>query len=281
MSLSTRDDGLDGKRAALRVLTLNVWGHGGSWHERRRILQAGLSALQPDLIALQETIVRDGYDQVEELLGTDVHIAHQSGRHADGTGVSIVSRLPIAAVHEVDLHVTARCGDFPCTVLAVEVETAPPIGRVLFVNHFPSWQLDFEQERELQAVAAARFIDRLAGDSPMHVVVAGDLDADPDAASIRFWTGHQSLDGMSVCYRDAWASAHPGESGHTFTPANPLMAPAAPDWPYRRIDYILVRCGEHAGSSLQIDSCDLAFDAPREGVWASDHFGVFATLRAR
>jgi hypothetical protein len=30
------------------------------------------------------------------------------------------------------------------------------------------------------------------------VVVAGDIDATPDAASIRFWTGKQSLAGLTA-----------------------------------------------------------------------------------
>ena len=48
------------------------------------------------------------------------------------------------------------------------------------------------------------------------------LDADPSAGSVRFWCGRQALDGMSVCYRDAWESAHPDEAGHTFTRRNAL-----------------------------------------------------------
>jgi hypothetical protein len=32
--------------------------------------------------------------------------------------------------------------------------------------------------------------------------------------------GKQSLDGMSVCYRNAWDSRHRGEAGHTFSAQN-------------------------------------------------------------
>jgi hypothetical protein len=46
----------------------------------------------------------------------------------------------------------------------------------------PNWQLQFERERELQAVAAARVLEELAGGFDTHVVLAGDLTADPDAA---------------------------------------------------------------------------------------------------
>ena len=90
---------------------------------------------------------------------------------------------------------------------------------------------------------------------------------------MRFWTGRQSLDGTSVCHRDAWARIHPGEPAPTFTPdENPLVAD--PDWPFRAIDHILVRCGEHGGPTLPIHACRRIFDDPP----ASDHFGLLAEL---
>jgi hypothetical protein len=64
----------------------------------------------------------------------------------------------------------------------------------------------------------------------VQVVLAGDLDATPDAASVRFWRGRQSLGSMSVCYRDAWGSTHPDEPGHTFTAENPLVTAENWDW---------------------------------------------------
>jgi hypothetical protein len=78
-------------------------------------------------------------------------------------------------------------------------------------------QLTHEAEREQQTVAVARFIEDMVDGASVHVIVAGDMDATPDAASIRFWTGKQSLDGLSVCYRDAWSACHPGDPGLTFT----------------------------------------------------------------
>jgi endonuclease/exonuclease/phosphatase family metal-dependent hydrolase len=78
----------------------------------------------------------------------------------------------------------------------------------LFAHHNPSWQLGFEHERELQAVAAARFVEELVGQRDVnHVVLAGDFNATPDSAGVRFWRGLQSLSGTSVCYRDALGRA--------------------------------------------------------------------------
>jgi len=132
---------------------------------------------------------------------------------------------------------------------------------LLFVNHLPSWQLSFEHERELQAVPVARFVEELVARRDRHVVLVGDFDADPGAASVRFWSGRQSLGGLSVCYRDAWESAHPGEPGHTFTPDRPPPR-ADPDWPFRRIDYIFVRCGLHGGPTLAMER---RIDEPQHG----------------
>jgi endonuclease/exonuclease/phosphatase family metal-dependent hydrolase len=47
--------------------------------------------------------------------------------------------------------------------------------------------------------------------------------------------------------------------------------------PPRRIDYIMVGCGD-TGPHLRIAACHLAFDQPIDQTWASDHFGVVADL---
>ncbi|MFL5626831.1 MAG: endonuclease/exonuclease/phosphatase family protein [Ktedonobacteraceae bacterium] len=260
----------------IRVVTMNLWGRRGAWAERRLVIRDGLRALRPDLVAFQEAIKNDEYDQVIDLLGPAFHVAHQAGREPDGQGISIASRWPLEDVREVDLNVTSRTRDFACTTLVAEILAPHPVGPLLFVNHLPNWQLNFEYERELQAVTAARFLEERASAGSLHVVLAGDFDADPDSASVRFWSGRQSLGGTSVCYRDAWESKHPGDPGHTFTPRNPLVADW--DWPFRRIDYIFVRCGDHGGPTLEVSTCTHLFDEPVDGVWASDHFGLVADL---
>jgi endonuclease/exonuclease/phosphatase family metal-dependent hydrolase len=50
------------------------------------------------------------------------------------------------------------------------------------------------------------------------------------------------------------------------------------DWPFRRIDYVLVRLGAHGGHALDVAACKRIFDEPVNGVWASDHFGLVADL---
>jgi endonuclease/exonuclease/phosphatase family metal-dependent hydrolase len=264
----------------LRVLTLNHWGMGGDWGSRRAVLIEGLRELDPDLVAFQETVKTDEHDTAAELVGGGYHVVHQTiGLLGDGNCAAIASRWPVRRVDELDQHLTPRTADFPTTTLLVEVEAPDPIGSVLFVNHLPSWKPQHELERELQTVATARSVEAIVAERPMHVVLAGDLDATPDAASIRFLRGLQSLDGMSVYYRDAWEAIHGSAAGHTFTTRNPLMLDESDvrQEVNRRIDYIFVRCDEN-GPTLPIVSCALAFDQPVDGVWASDHFGVVADL---
>lgn len=248
-----------GEPGRMRVATLNIWAHHGDWPARRAALRAGFAELAPDLVALQETIG----EQAREILDAGFEIVHSARRDEDGMGISIASRRPIDRVEEIPLEGSERDEGFPCTTLVATV------GDTHFVNHFPSWKPEQELERERQALQAARRLQQLDG----HVIVAGDFDADPDAASMRFWLGRQSLDGTSVCYRDAWARIHPGRPAPTFTPdENPLVAD--PDWPFREIDHILVRCGTHGGPTLPIVDCRRIFDAPP----ASDHFGLMADL---
>jgi endonuclease/exonuclease/phosphatase family metal-dependent hydrolase len=280
----------------MRVVTQNVWGwyyplkgrgigrprlgapRPAAWSARRSVLAEGLRALAPDLVAFQEAIRHGDYDQVTDLLGPGYEVAHQTRREADGSGVSIASRWPLGQVQEVDLQVTPRTAGFLPVALVAEVQAPPPIGPLLFVNHKPNFELALEHERGLQAVTTATRLERLAAGRERHVVVAGDFDATPDAASMRFWRGRQALGDTSVCYRDAWEHTHPDDPGHTFTPANPMVADGT--WPLergRRIDHILVRCADH-GPSLDIVACARLFDQPSGGVWASDHFGVVADL---
>ncbi|MER7459744.1 endonuclease/exonuclease/phosphatase family protein [Micromonospora sp. NPDC126480] len=271
----------DPRPGRIRVLTVNLLSpeHAG-WDQRRRVLRAGIADLRPDVVALQETVWGNGYDQAADLLGPDYQVARHSARSADGVGAALASRWPLGGVHEVDLHVTARTAGLPWAAAVVAEVVAPdPVGPFLFVHHKPSWEIGYGFERESQAVTCARFVERLVGQRDIHVVLAGDFDDTPDSASIRFWTGRQSLQDMSVAYRDAWSTVHPSEPGHTFSPDNPLVRAGEMALELgRRIDYIMVRCGVH-GPTLDVVDCFRAFDEPVDGVWGSDHFALVADLQ--
>ncbi len=97
----------------------------------------------------------------------------------------------------------------------------PDEGDVAFIAATASWRLDAEAVRERQAVALSDLDARHRTDLP--TIMAGDFNTDPDAASMRYLTGRQSLAGRSVHYHDAWEVAGNG-LGHTWTVDNPNAA---------------------------------------------------------
>jgi len=73
-----------------------------------------------------------------------------------------------------------------------------------------------------------------------------------------------------------WESVHGDADGWTFTPHNPLTAIDEPGLDRgRRIDHLLVRCGDH-GPTLRIADAGLAVHEPVDGGQPSDHYAVFA-----
>jgi endonuclease/exonuclease/phosphatase family metal-dependent hydrolase len=260
----------------LRVVTMNVLGPANPGWERRRELLAGtLRGLDADVVALQEVPIGSSPGIVEELLGPGWH-GRQLGRASDdGVGAVRATRAPHRAVVDLDQRIRPAAEALSwCATSIVALQTT--LGPVLVAHHKPSWEFGGEVEREQQALRAARAVEEHVGSA--HAVVLGDFDATPEAASMQFWRGLRSLDGVSVCYQDAWETVHPHDPGHTFSSENPLVragevATALP----RRIDHVLVRAGAH-GPTLQAVACDRVLDGPVDGVWASDHFGVVADL---
>lgn len=245
------------------------------WPRRRELLAETFRRLDPDVVALQEVPIAEGPQVVDELLGGGYHVRGFARAADDGVGGALATRWPHRVVEELDQRLTPRSRDFAwCATLIVELDT--PVGATVVAHHKPSWPFAFEYERERQALAAARALERHAADR--HVVVLGDFDATPDAGSMQFWRGRSSLDGTSVCYQDAWETWRPADPGFTFAHDNPLVrAGEVATALSRRIDYVLVRSGRH-GPTLSVESCERVLDAPVAGVWASDHYGIVAEL---
>jgi endonuclease/exonuclease/phosphatase family metal-dependent hydrolase len=260
----------------LRVVTMNVLGPANpGWARRRVLLGDTLRGLDADVVALQEVPIGSSPDIVEELLGPGWHVRQLGRLSDDGVGAVLATRAPHRPVLDLDQRIRPASEALPwCATSIVELETT--VGPVLVAHHKPSWEFGAEAEREQQALRAARAVEEHVGSAS--AVVLGDFDATPEAASMQFWRGLRSLEGVSVCYQDAWETVHPHDPGHTFSSSNPLVrAGEVATALSRRIDHVLVRAGAH-GPTLQVLSCDRVLDGPVDGVWASDHFGVVADL---
>jgi endonuclease/exonuclease/phosphatase family metal-dependent hydrolase len=270
----------------LRVLTINVQNTEGD-PRRTELLNRELRKLDPDIVALQEVVHSDERHQLDELLaGTGLHGTHQAEvmaytpAFADRYGGSAVATSwPHRVVEVLDLRLRGA-DDVPWCALAALVPI-PDAGDLLFIGATASWRLDAEVARERQAVALTDLDARHRTALP--TILAGDLNADPDAASIRYLTGKQSLDGRSACYHDTWAIAGEG-LGYTWTVDNANARSVIdqivgqPDH-RRRIDYVLVGSWDaHPGTHCTVLAARLAFDRPTDGVWPSDHFGVLVDV---
>jgi endonuclease/exonuclease/phosphatase family metal-dependent hydrolase len=270
----------------VRVLTINVQNDQGD-PRRTSLLNQELRRLAPDLVAFQEVCYPGRRDHLAELIdGTGLHATHQAdvldhlppGADRYG-GTAVATRWP-HRIREVREGRLAENPGIYWWTLAVEVEV-PGLGEQLFVVPTTPWPLDAEAARERQAVEVADLDARHRG--PLPTIIAGDLNAGPEAASIRYLSGLQSLNGRGVHYHDAWTVAGDGP-GHTWTVDNPLAAAEierviGQSGHRRRIDYVFVGSAHaHPVAQARIVSAHLVADRPVGGIWLSDHAGVLADL---
>ena len=271
----------------IRVFTMNIWNFQGEYRERQRLLRSGIHSLNPDLIAFQEA----GYDgnrhQVREMLdGLNYNIIHQFDglTYLPGSdGCAIASRWPVRLLEVVSLQITDHSKGYPYAALISLVEAPKPVGPFIFVCAKPSWELNREYERELQAVELTKAIERHVDRADPPPIVAGDFDATPESASIRFLTGKQSLHGMSVHFRDAWEEAGDGTTGYTWTYKNDsargVINNCFQDQRHeRRIDYIFLGSPHDCNRRACVRDARVVLDTPDAGVWPSDHYAVYAQI---
>jgi endonuclease/exonuclease/phosphatase family metal-dependent hydrolase len=270
----------------LCVLAINVWNVAGDVR-RTALLNGAIRRLAPDLVAFEEVIQTPDRNQLQELLHeTGLHGTHQLDVMPSASpwveqygGSAVATRWPHRVAEVIDPRLPDAM-DIPWATMAVTVPI-PDEGDLLFISASTSWRLEAESARERQAVALADLDARHRG--PLPTVIAGDFNATPNAASVRYLTGLQSIGGRSVHYHDAWEVAGEG-SGYTWDIDNPngraemdkiIRQPNH----RRRIDYVFVGSWyAHPKAHCYIKSAKLAFDEQIDGVWLSDHYGVSVEL---
>jgi endonuclease/exonuclease/phosphatase family metal-dependent hydrolase len=187
----------------LRIVTLNVWNTEGE-PGRLKAINMELRRLDPDLVAFQEVMQTADRKTLDMLLeGIDLQRTHQadvqhflapfSDRYG---GSAVATRWPHQAVEVLDLRLP-DAADVPWATLAVVVQL-PDLGELLFIGATAAWRPNGEAARERQAIMVADLDARHRRELP--TLIAGDFNANPDAGSIRFLTGRQSLQGRSVLY---------------------------------------------------------------------------------
>jgi endonuclease/exonuclease/phosphatase family metal-dependent hydrolase len=259
----------------LRILTLNIWNRQGPWEERLRLLRAGVKALDPDLVGLQEVIDNAGHTQAQDIaagLGYEsaFGVAHDHGGGV-GFGNAVLSRWPIASSRVVPLPTgeTQEHRALLCTQIASPHGTIP-----FFVTHL-NWKFHHGVVRERQVVAIAETVKQDAPISGLPPVLTGDFNAEPEAAEIRFLKGLQSLEGKSTFFADCFGICGEGRGFTYDATRNPFAAPTH-EYP-RRIDYVFVRGPDEQVRGKPL-SARVVLEEVNAGVAASDHYGVLAEV---
>lgn len=266
----------------LSVLTLNLWHDAGPWEARARQIRAWIDRLDPDLIGFQEALRGPHLDQVGDLLaGRTYHCDYvcaspfwRGGDDALEFGNAIASRWPIARRETL---VLPDAGDGE-TRAALSVSIESPHGELSFTCTHLNWKYRHGEVRERQVVALCELALRRAPRGGFPGILVGDFNAEPESAEIRYVSGLQSLAGRSVALLDAWRMAGDGSPGHTWCNRNPHAAQALE--PDRRIDYVFTGFPRRGTGIGRIERCRVVCDAPEQGIWPSDHFGVHAELRS-
>jgi len=135
------------------------------------------------------------------------------------------------------------------------------------VNTHFSWMLEDGATRTKQAEEILQLMEEKA--PPIDTILMGDLNASRHSPEI---SGLIKKGG----FRDLFLEKHPEDSSmFTWDNRNPYVAGAEHQLPDRRIDFILAR--GPAPLLKNLNSCEIVFTQPnREGIRASDHFGVLA-----
>ncbi len=263
----------------IRVVTLNLWGEQGPLAARWPLVEAGLAALDADVVLLQEVRQLQGRlpnqaAALAQVLGMTHAFAPTVSWGGGEEGLAILSRLPLSEVHHVELpHATK---DERRVVLGATVDSVDgPVG--VFSTHL-NYRMGDGQKREDQLVAAEEVVARHPGRVK---VLGGDFNCTSDSDELRWLRGLRSIEGRRVYYQDAYALAHPGEAGVTWSARNAHTAPL--DWleHERRIDFVFVSHRNRDGSGAVL-SADVALDAPdAHGTFASDHFAVRVDVQVR
>lgn len=261
--------------SSLQVLTWNIWGHFGPWPDRWPAILATLTDIDPDVICLNEVWGDEDGNQAAELAGALSldHVYGSGGPRSGRTtfGNAIVTRLQVLESERRMLPVGH--GQEPRLVLRTALDTSGGATQV-YCTHL-SWEFESSDLRQQQVRALAAFVSERYDPTGLPPIVCGDLNADPWSDEVRLLTGQSTPAVPGIVFQDAWELAGDGSPGHTWDRRNPHLA--APVWPNRRLDYILVGWPRDTKFGT-VDECRLAGTEPIADTQPSDHYAVVAHL---
>jgi endonuclease/exonuclease/phosphatase family metal-dependent hydrolase len=257
---------LDAESAAgddtLTVVTLNIMHDANDWPSRLNVIVAELRRIRPDVICLQEVLQNPTLPNQAQTLGDSLgcHVLFAS---VDGPERPKRYGNAVLTPHEV---------------VAESARNLEPADDYRAVGHvrfrWNGWEVDAYSThlhhttaggsiRAAQIRHLLAYVDSTRGDGP--TVVAGDFNAE---------LGTPELDLVTARYLDAFRAVHPDASRAEAVTFNARFGvdPGA-------IDHVFV-VPEGARRLVPVATEVIFRTAGPDSVWASDHYGVVAKLRA-
>lgn len=267
----------------VRLATWNLWWRFGDWRARRPAIGTELRTLQADVIGLQEVWSSPKTNFAEELaqaLNYQCVFApsplpqkwqNRIGDSSIAIGNAILSRWPIIQTTSIRLPAGEAADEGRMGVMA---RIGAPGGELpFFTAHLNSgWAQSTIRTQQLTTLGRSMLGQPPAAYPP---VLCGDFNADPDFDEIRALSGKRDALAPGLAMIDAWWLLNPRDAGWTWDRRNPHVALTSE--PSCRIDYIFVGFPA-AGRPGKPLAAGLFGDQPRDGVWPSDHFGVWVDL---
>jgi endonuclease/exonuclease/phosphatase family metal-dependent hydrolase len=244
----------------LRIATLNLEQNHKCWEQRRELIAAQLSELNPDIVALNEIhspsqTGRWLQQAASSRMAAPYTLVQQSKVGADTAceAEGLLTRYPIVETASLDYR------SHNCVALAARFAVG---GRTLDVygTHLIAARVD-DAARRYQVGKLLDWVGSRADADAM--VVCGDFNAAPDQPSIQL---------MAQSFRPTQSQAT------AFSPlCEPNGKPTHPEWPRfdRCIDYIWIK------GAVAVKGSGLCFNRPapdNPDLWPSDHVGVWADL---
>lgn len=262
----------------LKVVTLNLWGEQPPLERRLELATAGLRALSPDVIALQEVrevpqVVPNTAEALARQLGMEWTFAAATPWGGGDEGLALLSRHPIVErrVHELPHAVPTE------RRLLLGAGIVTPAGRVEVYTTHLNYRLTDGQKREDQVVAIDAHIGAVSSELPK--ILVGDFNATPDSDEIRFLRGLHTAGGRRTYWQDAWERRHGRADGFTWARANPYTSRLRWLERDRRLDYVFVGPLRRDGRGV-VQECRIVLDDPAtDGTLASDHYGLYAEVQ--
>ncbi len=247
---------------SLTVVTLNLWHDEQDWPKRLNVIVAEMRRIRPDVICLQEVLqnstLRNQAETLGDSLGCHVQFATVDGpERPKRYGNAILTPHPVLLGEERNL---VPIGDYRA------------VAHVRFAwrgREVDAYATHLHHTKEGGSIRAAQirhllaYVDSTRGGGP--VVIGGDFNCELGSPELKLVTARHD---------DAFHAVHPNASRAEATTYNPRFGedPGA-------IDHIFV---ERAGAQrlTPLASAVIFNSVGPDSVWASDHYGVVATLRA-